>query len=619
MPETAFFRSVEVQAMLLNVLFVYCKINADLGYRQGMHELLAPILWVVHHDAASVQGSSSAQQDKVLIEILDPQYVEHDAFSLLCIVMQTAKSFYETTSGTQQSPGSRGDSPIVERSKRIHEEFLSKADPELASHLTAIDILPQIFVIRWIRLLFGREFPFDSVLALWDMIFAEDPSLTLVDHICLAMLLRVRWQLLRADYSSALTLLLRYPEPKSASDIPALVGDAVYLSKHMDLQGGSTIIRKYSGKSPLAALAQSGGEPVKRKGAHTPHSSVDINRTMSPLRSSADYIQSHGGIEAILQGAAKNVYSRSEQWGLNKAIRGAVQNLQNNTLTPPHQRTALSRWSLDEGKAVRSDLASDTQSLKAMEERNQVLSTMLAEAVGELNDQAKSLENEGAESAATALTLTTAKLHYVQVYLQDTQLPLEPQAGKRPNTNEAARHSGSPTRRDPIRNPPQSQTHYTKAAGIEPGNLPLTTKSTSAFEAHISPTDQHQKDLLSLPSPPLAPTGATAGTGSPRVRPSIANSSYSWMLGEDKPKAEFVTPVPFAQTQKRESLDRQRSAARTKSSFLFGEDGGSDSKASSAHQKNEKEEGNDGFTSPTLKGGAQAPTLPSAGDGFGPL
>lgn len=47
---------------------------------------------------------------------------------------------------------------------------------------------------RWIRLLFGREFPFEDVLALWDKLFAEDPDLELIDMICVSMLLRIRWQ-----------------------------------------------------------------------------------------------------------------------------------------------------------------------------------------------------------------------------------------------------------------------------------------------------------------------------------------------------------------------------------------------------------------------------------------
>jgi TBC1 domain family member 5 len=47
---------------------------------------------------------------------------------------------------------------------------------------------------RWIRLLFGREFKLCELLMVWDVLFAEDPSLELVDMICVAMLLRIRWQ-----------------------------------------------------------------------------------------------------------------------------------------------------------------------------------------------------------------------------------------------------------------------------------------------------------------------------------------------------------------------------------------------------------------------------------------
>ena len=41
--------------------------------------------------------------------------------------------------------------------------------------------------------MFGREFPFDDVLFMWDLIFAIDPTLEIMDHVCIAMLLRIRW------------------------------------------------------------------------------------------------------------------------------------------------------------------------------------------------------------------------------------------------------------------------------------------------------------------------------------------------------------------------------------------------------------------------------------------
>lgn len=44
------------------------------------------------------------------------------------------------------------------------------------------------------RLLFGREFPFQEVLVVWDRLFAEGLRSELVDFVCIAMLLRIRWE-----------------------------------------------------------------------------------------------------------------------------------------------------------------------------------------------------------------------------------------------------------------------------------------------------------------------------------------------------------------------------------------------------------------------------------------
>lgn len=141
--------------MLLDILFVFCKINQDVGYRQGMHELLAPILWVIDQDSVDATSEEDESLDSVMIQTLDQTYVEHDAFTLLSLIMRSAKSFYELgepdKKASNPSNGSSvqlpGASPIVERSKRIHEVYLASVDPELAKHLTDIEILPQIFVM----------------------------------------------------------------------------------------------------------------------------------------------------------------------------------------------------------------------------------------------------------------------------------------------------------------------------------------------------------------------------------------------------------------------------------------------------------------------------------------
>lgn len=159
MPDHDYFRLPSTQKMLLDVLFIFCKLNQDISYRQGMHELLAPILWVVEKDAIEPRSlkkhRGSDGNDGMLRGILDANYVEHDVFTLFSLIMQTAKTFYELgeSGPSEKSSGSRTSitpqhlSPIIERSQRIHQDYLARVDPELAEHLTSIDILPQIFLM----------------------------------------------------------------------------------------------------------------------------------------------------------------------------------------------------------------------------------------------------------------------------------------------------------------------------------------------------------------------------------------------------------------------------------------------------------------------------------------
>ena len=155
MPDEPFFRNTEVQRKLLDVLFIFCKLNQDVGYRQGMHELLAPILWVIESDALKIELSDQESiSDGLMGNVLDPRFIEHDAFTLFALVMQTTKSFYELgevdkrlSVQSSSSSQSKGVSPIVARSKQIHEDYLMRVDPELANHLTTIEILPQIFLM----------------------------------------------------------------------------------------------------------------------------------------------------------------------------------------------------------------------------------------------------------------------------------------------------------------------------------------------------------------------------------------------------------------------------------------------------------------------------------------
>ncbi|KAL9064118.1 MAG: hypothetical protein Q9157_007950 [Trypethelium eluteriae] len=146
MPENLYFRQPTTQNMLLDILFIFSKLNPDVSYRQGMHELLAPVLWVIERDAIA-QDAPRRGQDHEIFTLFDSRYIEHDTFTLFGLMMQSAKTFYETGS-SQGKSSANTEAPMVLLCKRVFEDYLPRVDPDLASHLHEISILPQVFLMH---------------------------------------------------------------------------------------------------------------------------------------------------------------------------------------------------------------------------------------------------------------------------------------------------------------------------------------------------------------------------------------------------------------------------------------------------------------------------------------
>ena len=607
MPENLFFREPQSQTMLLNILFIYNKLNPDVGYRQGMHEILAPVLWVVSRDAVEthlsddnrtddkpeafshsrdsghaerVEGSKGKVEHKeldLLISCLDQQFIEHDSFILFGIIMQTVKTYYETTQNSSDKPGTTSSS-IAQRSRHIHEELLYQVDSELAEHLAAIDIIPQIFLIRWIRLLFGREFPFEEVLTLWDNLFAEAPSLDLVDLICVAMLLRIRWQckckvlffqllyslntsVIEADYSTALTLLLRYPPLTPSHSTCSLVADALILHADLSQNAGAAIITKYS-KRPPQPTSSLDNRPAKQGSRRLKGNQPFVPRSFTPNLSPSKFLPDQGGFEAIIKGAAKGAYTRGEQWGVNKALRGAMQNLQAAATSP--------------GKAIEG--SGSSSELEALQTRNKILANLLGKAMDELWTQQRQLFNDKTEDeAAGSLSLAIAKIQFIQVYLENPLMPLvldEEAALPVPGKSESASAvevvndndpgakgqgqdidpsiSDSPTRKPVHRAAPPDVKPPMPKDGLQA--KPEGSRSTSTMTTPLTMSLSHSNPQ----------------------RPAIGQSSFSWILGPDTdvatkdPTDKNAATTQISHNNSSPSVT-QRRVARERAAYLFGD------------------------------------------------
>ncbi|KAG2464973.1 TBCD5 protein, partial [Polypterus senegalus] len=170
-PEMQYFQQDSVRNMLTDILFCYARENEQLLYKQGKEEMITSIPFARPQDT----GPSVA---------------------------------------------------IVAKVNRIQDQLLKKHDIELYMHLNRLEIAPQIYGIRWVRLLFGREFLLQDLLILWDALFADSITLDLVDYIFVAMLLYIRDVLIASNYQTCLGLLMHYPP---IGDIHALLHKALFL------------------------------------------------------------------------------------------------------------------------------------------------------------------------------------------------------------------------------------------------------------------------------------------------------------------------------------------------------------------------------------------------------
>ncbi|XP_032906799.1 TBC1 domain family member 5 isoform X1 [Amblyraja radiata] len=240
-PEMQYFQQESVRHILTDILFCYARENEQLLYKQGMHELLAPLVFVLHCDhQAFLHASETANPSEEMKALLNPEFLEHDAYAMFSQLMDTAEPWFssferEIRKGKEEMvtavpfarPQDLGPSlAIVSKVNRIQDQLLKKYDAELYMHLNRLEIAPQIYGIRWVRLLFGREFPLQDLLVIWDTLFADSVTLDLVDYIFLAMVLYIRDVLIASNYQTCLGLLLHYP---SIEDVHSFIQKSLFL------------------------------------------------------------------------------------------------------------------------------------------------------------------------------------------------------------------------------------------------------------------------------------------------------------------------------------------------------------------------------------------------------
>eukprot|EP00742_Colponemidia_sp_Colp-10_P005315 GILJ01005679.1.p1 GENE.GILJ01005679.1~~GILJ01005679.1.p1 ORF type:complete len:636 (-),score=103.04 GILJ01005679.1:97-1725(-) len=242
--EKDFFQNMLIKEQMLQILFLWCKQHPDISYRQGMNELLAPIIYTLHREKASPSDKGIGPED-LLYTLSDPTQVEADSYTLFSTIMDYGMAELFRPEPNRRPPPRPTDehplslsplslkaqmqkekpapppmSAVLQRCHDIYHKYLPFADKQLYDHLQKQGVEPQLFLLRWVRLLLGREFHLEDVMILWDAMFADyngEKQFSFVNYICVAMLIYVRTHLLSRDNTGCLQRLLKYPPTEDVS------------------------------------------------------------------------------------------------------------------------------------------------------------------------------------------------------------------------------------------------------------------------------------------------------------------------------------------------------------------------------------------------------------------
>ncbi|THH06211.1 hypothetical protein EW145_g4235 [Phellinidium pouzarii] len=350
-PDFDYFRDPDVQAQLTQILYVHSVMHPDIGYRQGMHELLAPLLYALDYDSLSTDGKN----DPELSAFCSRTWIAADAWALFGVVMEGVGSWYEWQEPTAPSlpsplktqfrhgaPEGQVEmksyvAPIVLACQRLQAEMLKSTDPQLWQGMQKAGIEPQIYGIRWLRLLFTREFSLPDAMLLWDGIFSCDDTFELVPWICVAMLIRIRNQLIPADYSGQLTRLLRYPTPPADVDPASPHHAALLLRQAFALRmaptpstGSSIAMENRNVLHIPLDVPEPAASPVRVR-----RSDLQAMRSRPSAGSSGDAKHKIRASQQSLQIGLPELFARGllekgESLGINKTVMNAVSEIRKN-------------------------------------------------------------------------------------------------------------------------------------------------------------------------------------------------------------------------------------------------------------------------------------------------
>jgi len=371
-----------------------------------------------------------------------------------------------------------------------------------------------------------------------------------------------------ADYTTAITTLTRYSMPSSEGGVRSLVKDAIYLDRNRSLEAGAVLIQAHSGRRPKRQPLENKA-PTSSLHQRMPSKTTRVSTVQaSPARSPARFSTPQKQLENLFQEVSGGIQRRTEGWNISRAVLGAVGEVRrnvNNLQAPPPQSSIVDGLRPEQREVPGSGNADELEKrLHALQARNKALAMMLDGAMNSLR-VSRSSSDRSAAQVEDNFNMALAKIQFVSVYLGDPEIPL-PQADEDKATAKDTLVDTADTKEGSGEQDQASPAHA-NASKVE------AQPAMPAALTHAHPPIDHKKSL---------------------ARPLLADSSFSFMLGENRHRSSFVSSVLDLPEQRRGSESTPVVKPTAKQKHLWADKQDKERKA--------EESEDDGFTLNSLRG-----------------
>lgn len=200
---------------LIEILYIWSKCNPNIGYKQGLHEIIGLIYFNLCKESIEIPNTNAISvDDHRILKLYNSKFLAHDTFTIFNkFINQSgiAGRFYEQ------------ESALFDSIQHFNINLL-KVDQLIHYNLTSkLKLESQLWIIRYFRLLLSRELGNDLniVMRLWEKLVAYSTNTVskngipeILNFMIITLLIHIKADLIASDFSEALSILLHYPIDK---------------------------------------------------------------------------------------------------------------------------------------------------------------------------------------------------------------------------------------------------------------------------------------------------------------------------------------------------------------------------------------------------------------------